>query len=96
MEYPDKEITGVPLDRLAKAIAGCSVSLPSLFAAPWNIDETISALEKLILEDKLVEWYSSCWLDGELFLILDENLKTTLLDKTLVYNEKYGLYIEGE
>ncbi len=51
---------------------------------------------KLILEDKLVEWYSSCWLDGELFLILDENLKTTLLDKTLVYNEKYGLYIEGE
>lgn len=96
MEYPDKEITGVPSDRLAKAIAGCSVSLPSLFAAPWNIDKTISALEKLILEDRLVEWYSSCWLDGELFLILDENLKTTLLDKTLVYNEKYGLYIEGE
>ncbi|MDO4203749.1 MAG: CRISPR-associated helicase Cas3' [Selenomonadaceae bacterium] len=96
MEYPDKEITGVPSDRLAKAIAGCSVALPSLFAAPWNMNNTISALEKLILEDRLDQWYSSCWLDGELFLVLDEDLKTILLDKTLVYNEKYGLYIEGE
>ena len=90
-EYADTRIDGVPGDELAKAIAGCSVSLPACFTATWNIDQVIAELETVALEHHLDDWYESYWLEGELFLVLNEEYGTPLLDKILIYNEKYGL-----
>ena len=37
------------------------------------------------------KWRESRWLNGELLLLLDENMKAELLGKTLQYSSKYGL-----
>lgn len=90
----DKIIRDVPNDKLAKVIAGCSVSLPVYFTQKWNIDNTITELEELILKYNLDILYESYWLAGELFIVLDENYEMKLLDKYIVYDEKYGLSIK--
>ena len=98
-DYGDVRIEDVQDDLLTKAIAGCSISLPSSLVSGWNkIDEVIKELENVVIEYHLDRWYVSHWLKGELFLVLDENMETKLLDKHIVYDEKYGLwfYEEGE
>lgn len=91
-EYPDKKIEDVPDDMLAKSIAGCSVSLPSYFVAEWNIDKVIHELENDVIKYGLERLYMSYWLKGELFLVLDEKMEAKLLDKKMVYDERYGLW----
>lgn len=95
-DYADVRIEDVQDDLLAKAIAGCSVSLSADFVSDWKIDETIKELEKIVMEHHLDRLYVSHWLKGELFLVLDENMETKLLNKHLVYDEKYGLWSYGE
>ena len=95
-DYADVRIDDVQDELLAKAIAGCSVSLSSDFVSAWKIDKTIKELEKTVIEHHLDRLYVSHWLKGELFLVLDENMETRLLDKNLVYDEKYGLWSYGE
>lgn len=94
LEYPDIKIEGVPYDALAKAIAGCSVSLPTYFTGNWNIDQVIAELETIALDRHLDNWYESYWLEGELFLVLNEKHEMLLVDKILAYDKKYGLYIK--
>jgi CRISPR-associated endonuclease/helicase Cas3 len=93
-QYSNIRIEGVPDEHLAKVIAGCSVSLPSYFTANWQIDQVIGELETIAVDNHLDNWYESYWLTGELFLVLNENYETILLDKKVRYNEKYGLCIE--
>jgi CRISPR-associated endonuclease/helicase Cas3 len=90
----DTTIEGVPADNLARAIAGCSVSLPTYFTATWSIDRVITELETVALEHHLDDWYESYWLEGELFLVLNEKYEMTLLDKIVTYDEKYGLSVK--
>lgn len=95
-KYGDARIDEVPDEALAKAIAGCSVSLPGYFVKDWTIDKTISELEQTVLDNGLESWYSSHWLKGELFLVFDESKKMKLLDKIVVYDERLGLRIYEE
>lgn len=76
---------------LGKKIAGCRVSLPGNLVNKWQIDKVIQELETVVLSNKLQCYYDCSWLDGELFLVLDENLKADLAGKKLRYDENYGL-----
>lgn len=91
--FADEKIT-ILTDKLAKTIAGCSVTLPTSFSQKWNIDKVIAELENIILDNNLDNWYEYHWLDGELFLVLNEDYEMSLLDKTIKYDKKYGLYIK--
>ena len=94
-EHGDIQIDGgLPDEETAKVIAGCSVSLPAPLAQKWNIDDVIDELEQIVIDYHLNDWYASHWLNGELFLILDESYETTLLGQTISYDEKYGLRVE--
>jgi len=83
-----------PPSPLAKSVSRCSVRLPSRLCMPWNIDKTIAELEQTYI-DRLPEcWQESKWLNGELFLVLDEDYNTVLADQTLHYSYDNGLSIE--
>jgi CRISPR-associated endonuclease/helicase Cas3 len=84
----------VPNDELARAITGCSIRLPLLFSASWNINQAITELETKCREAGMDLWQRSHWLKGELFLILDENLKADLCDHELEYDRNFGLTFE--
>ena len=88
--YGDKLIS-FPDNNLAKAIAGCSVSLPRYFAKKCNINKTIAELERVVVNNNLDKCYATYWLNGELFLVLDENYRVHLLDKELQYDHQRGL-----
>lgn len=90
--HGDERIDDVPDDALAKAIASCSINLPSYFVQDWQIDKVIDELEQIILDNRLKDWYASHWLKGELFLVLNEEHEMHLLDRILVYDEKNGLW----
>lgn len=93
-KYGDVRIDEAPEEGLAKAIAGCSVSLPGYFVKDWLIEKAIGELEQIVLDKGIEAWYSSHWLRGELFLVLDEENKMNLLDKEIVYDERLGLWID--
>lgn len=93
--HGDEQIGEVPNEALSKAIAGCSVSLPSYFVTDWRIDKTIEELEQIVIDNGLDSWYASHWLKGELFVVLNEENEMNLLDKTLAYSEAYGLWVYG-
>ena len=90
--HGDERIDDVPDDALAKAIASCSINLPSYFVQNWQIDKVIDELEQVVLDNNLDSWYASHWLKGELFLVLNEEHEMHLLDRILVYDEKNGLW----
>jgi CRISPR-associated endonuclease/helicase Cas3 len=90
----DQRIEGIPKGKIAKIIAGCSVALPGFFTKKWNVDDVIEELEKGVLENNLDQWYDSYWLDGELFLVLNEQHEMKLRDKMLLYDARYGLVIK--
>ena len=95
--YGDRELgTGELGDGFAKAIAGCSVSLPNSFVKPYIIDSVISELETVVQDNHLWELYASHWLAGELFLVLDENYQTSLHGHILTYTKEFGLQVEKE
>jgi CRISPR-associated endonuclease/helicase Cas3 len=84
----------VPDEAIAKALANCTVRLPALFGKEWMIDKTIKELETVSQEAMLERWQQSHWLKGELFLILDESMATTLCGYTLRYDRELGLLLE--
>lgn len=90
--HGDERIDDVPDDALAKAIASCSINLPSYFVQNWQIDKVIDELEQVVLDNNLDSWYASHWLKGELFLVFNEEHEMHLLDRILVYDEKNGLW----
>lgn len=94
--YGDEQIDDVPNEKVAKAIASCSLTLPSYFTKTWKIDQTIDELEKEVNTYHLDRWYYSHWLKGELFLILNEDYEARLLDCLISYDEMYGLRVDKE
>jgi CRISPR-associated endonuclease/helicase Cas3 len=75
-------------------LSGCKIRLPQMFSKNWNIDSTIRALEErsAVLQQA---WKSNPWLNGELFLTLDEHLKTSLEGKMIEYDECLGLVVKS-
>jgi len=83
-----------PSYETAKAMARCTVKLPSRFCMPWNIDRTISELEQNNIDALPSCWQYSEWLEGELFLILDEGYQAELGGHILHYSRDNGLSIK--
>ena len=79
-----------PCEKTARAVAQCVVRLPYALCAPSAIEKTITVLEEAKARE-LYEWQSSSWLAGELFLILDSELATTLCGYRLSYHRDLGL-----
>jgi len=73
---------------LARAMSECSIKLPHELC--WKLDDTIRELETIALRD-LRAWQQSPWLKGELFLVIDEQLRTELCGYCLQYDQHYGM-----
>lgn len=76
-------------------IARQRLRLPSFFGKSWNADNVIRELEQKNIE-QLSAWQSSPLLQGELVLLFDEHLCTTLAGMRLRYNKEKGLTYEKE
>lgn len=83
-----------PSDEECKIIAQQKLRLPSAFCQIYNIDQTISELEKM--DKDLTGFQHSHWLKGELVLILDENLSANLMDFKLTFSQSEGLSYKKE
>ncbi|MDR2672186.1 MAG: CRISPR-associated helicase Cas3' [Coriobacteriales bacterium] len=81
-------------EKLAQTVASSTVNLPRNMCASWIIDKTIAALEKDCCEKLPVAWQQSPWLQGELFLILDDTMYAEVLNFKLHYDREYGLCVE--
>jgi len=79
-------------EKLAKAVAGCSVRLPRVFS--YDISATISSIEDDMLKAGIVDsWYESYWLKGALVLILDDEQKAVVNGRTVHYDRHMGLQV---
>jgi hypothetical protein len=79
----------------AFTLAGCKIRLPRMFSKVWAEAETIEELEKkgAVLQQA---WRENPWLNGELFLALDENLEATLCERTVKYDRNIGFIVKKE
>ena len=73
-------------------IAEQRLRLPSRFCQNWNIEKTVSELEK----NGIAEWQKSYLLKGKLVLFVDENNEAELLGYKLRYSYEKGLTCEKE
>lgn len=80
-----------PPPHLAKALASCSLRLPSaLTRYPQQFDQVVGVLEA----QGRSAWQRSPWLRGELVLWLDENLTARLGNAVVRYDPADGLRVE--
>ena len=84
-----------PSTELAMAMARCSVRLPSRFCMPWAIDRVIRELEQSNIDLLPYSWQESEWIEGELFLVLDDSFEAILDGRRLRYSRENGLSEEG-
>ena len=82
----------MPDEETAMAIAAQRLTLPLSFSRYGNWTKTISMLEERN-RSQLPAWQRSPWLNGELVLLLDEDLQTELCGKTLTYSIQFGLLV---
>jgi CRISPR-associated endonuclease/helicase Cas3 len=80
---------------IAFTLAGCKIRLPRMFSKAWTEAKTIEELEKkgAVLQKA---WRENSWLNGELFLALDENLEATLCERTVKYDRNIGFTAKKE
>lgn len=77
---------------LARAVATCTVSLPSWMTQGAALDQVLDDLERNGFET----WQHSPWLRGLLPVILDENFTATISKHRVRYDENTGLLIVRE
>ena len=78
-----------PCEKQAKAIAGCAVRLPSVFA--YRAKEAIAAIKSDMMRMGVFDsWGKSYWLKNALILILDENFEAVVDGRTLRYCRNMG------
>lgn len=82
---------GIEAD-LARAVATCTVTLPSWITRGTALDRVLDDLERNGIET----WQSSPWLRGMLPLILDETLAATVGEHRVSYEQSIGLLIDRE
>lgn len=81
-----------PPDAVARIVANSSIRLPYSLCTPWRIDGVVSGLE----QNAFTGWQQSRWLKGQLVLVLDSELSTTLGGATVRYDKKIGLTVTYE
>jgi len=83
-----------PDDELSRKLLGCTLRLPALLSAEWNVEKTINELEESMVAEGLKKgWYQSHLLKGVLVMVLNENQEIMLCGHQLRYNEKLGLCV---
>jgi CRISPR-associated endonuclease/helicase Cas3 len=82
----------VPSDDLARNIARERLRLPRRFCTPQSIDQTLEDLEHMT--QRVSVWQQAVLLRGELFLLLNDDLRAELGGMTVVYSKTVGFYIE--
>jgi len=82
---------GIPQIDIARTMARCSVKLPAFFCAPWRISHTIYELEQSNIDNLPHCWQDAACLEGELFLVLDDEYKTELGGQVMYYSREIGL-----
>lgn len=80
---------------LAQALARQRIRMPRPLCTPWMIQKTIAELEELNAE-RFAVWRDSPWLNGELFLPMDERLTAKLNGYVLRYDRLDGMSYEKE
>lgn len=78
-----------PDDAVARAVVNSSIRLPYSLCTPWRIDAVVGGLEK----NAFAGWQQSRWLKGQLALVLDAELKTTLAGAVVRYDKEVGLTV---
>ncbi|PSS43032.1 CRISPR-associated helicase/endonuclease Cas3 [Arthrobacter woluwensis] len=81
-----------PENAMARALAACTVRLPSLLCKPGRIDFVIADLEC----QGVAAWQKSSWLRGLLVLFLDESMTADVGGTRLKYDQRLGLQVERE
>lgn len=81
-----------PGDRLALSVLGCSVRLPHRITRDWRIDRVIRELE--VAGSVFRGWQQSRWLQGQLILCLDHDLRAELAGFAVQYDAELGLLVE--
>ncbi len=81
--------SAVPCEDDCREIARQQLRLPAVFSKNYTIRRTIAELEEKTRAIAL--WQQSHWLKGELFLILDENMNTSLAGYSIHYDRDIGL-----
>jgi CRISPR-associated endonuclease/helicase Cas3 len=84
----------VPSEDESKKILLQKVQLPRALSV-YRFHECVEQLESQNRE-YLEEWHRSRWLQGELILLLEEDLTTELCGSALKYSRQYGLVCEKE
>jgi CRISPR-associated endonuclease/helicase Cas3 len=82
---------GPPAEHVARALLRCTVRLPRRLCRPGAIDATIRSLESN--SHQLEGWRRSRWLEGELALVLDHQLRATVAGVQLEYSMQDGLSV---
>ena len=83
----------VPSDEEGRQVARQRLTLPHVFCVGKNGERVIAELEQRN-QECLPEWQNSSWIQGELVLLLDEQLHCELLDYNLWYHRECGLRYE--
>lgn len=90
---------GAPVDLLggieedlARAVATCTVALPSWMTRGSALDRVLDELERNGIES----WQRSVWLRGMLPLVLDEEFRTVVNGYALRYDREVGLVVDGK
>jgi len=84
--------TSAPADHLALSVLGSSVRLPQRITSRGRIDAVIRELE--VVGWQFMGWQESPWLAGQLVMVLDANLRTTLGGESVRYDSELGLVVE--
>lgn len=92
--HPDEpvDLGTEPPPELARAVAQCTVRLPSYLSAGSRALPVVEELER----DGIETWQSSRWLRGVLPLVLDDEYTRTIPGFRLTYDRHRGLLVEKE
>jgi CRISPR-associated endonuclease/helicase Cas3 len=82
----------IPDDTMARNIARQRLRLPRRFCTQWNIDRTLAELEHMT--QRVSAWQEAGLLRGELFLLLNGDLRAELSGNIVSYSETAGFMIE--
>lgn len=83
-------MTGIR-DDLARAVATCSVSLPSWMTRGSGMDSVLDDLEA----NWIPGWQNSYWLKGVLPLVLNEQMEAKVGEHRVRYDSELGLLVEA-
>jgi CRISPR-associated endonuclease/helicase Cas3 len=83
------DMNQIPLDYDAKMLVTQKLRLPSFFSSKYRIHNTLKYLEDITIEEVPI-WQESSWLNGELFIFLDEDGKALLGNCEISYTFSEG------